>query len=83
MTKPKPSPSDVDDDGLTDKGEPDAEAEATEAAGEILSPAMPPVGGGVMLDADPRLNQPSETEAELDELVEAEDEDAASRKEGD
>ncbi len=57
--------------------------EAQEAAGEILQPSMPPAGAGIMIDVDPRLNQPSETEEELKELVEsnkaAEDEDAGGK----
>lgn len=72
----------------TDRGSEDGEEAGKEAAGEILSPDMPAVGGGVMLDVDPRLNQMSETEAELRELVEDEAEheteegDAAGKEEG-
>lgn len=65
----------------TDRGSQDAEEAGKEAAGEILDNAMPPVGGGVMLDVDLRLNQMSETESELRELVENEDEHEA--EEGD
>lgn len=68
----------------TDRGSPDSEKEGKEAAGDILSPDMPAVGGAVMLDVDPRLNRASETESELRELVETEaeaDEDGdAARK---
>jgi hypothetical protein len=42
-----------------DKDKPEARKKA---AGELLSPAMPPVGAGAMLEADPRLDEKSETE---------------------
>ena len=58
----------------------ETEAPARDAAGEILSPAMPPVGAGLMLDIDPRLNRESETEKELKELVESNED--AEREEG-
>jgi hypothetical protein len=64
-----------------DRGSPDAEEAGKEAAGDILDNAMPSVGGGLMLDVDPRLNQMSETESELRELVESEAEHEA--EEGD
>jgi hypothetical protein len=64
MPGKKPNP---DDDRVDD---PEAEDEAArEATDEILSPAMPPAGAGIALENDPRLNRPSETEAELKELV--------------
>jgi hypothetical protein len=44
-----------------------------EAASELLSPAMPPIGAGAMLDADPRLDQTSETEAALGRAAEPSD----------
>ncbi|HMN87700.1 MAG TPA: hypothetical protein PKA74_17180 [Bauldia sp.] len=37
-----------------------------EAAGAILSPAMPPAGAGLMVDSDPRLDDRSETEKTLE-----------------
>jgi hypothetical protein len=40
-----------------------------EAASELLSPAMPPIGAG----ADPRLDQTSETEAALGRAAEPSD----------
>ena len=54
-----PAPDDLDAD----------EQEAAEAAAEVIDPAMPPAGGAIMGEIDPRLNRPSETEAELRELV--------------
>ena len=47
------------------------EQEGAEAAAEVLDPAMPPVGGAVMVEIDSRLNQPSESEEELKKLVES------------
>ena len=44
-----------------------------EAAGELLSPAMPPAGAGAMLDADPRLDDTSETEQALKRASEPSD----------
>lgn len=76
MDKAKPENEPVP----TDRGSPDSENEGKEAAGDILDNAMPPVGGAVMLDLDPRLNRKSETESELQELVEAE---AEAEDEGD
>jgi hypothetical protein len=43
------------------------------AAGELLSPAMPPAGAGAMLDADPRLDETSETEEALQQTPEPSD----------
>ena len=36
------------------------------AAGSLLSPAIPPAGAGAMMDADPRLDDRSETEEALE-----------------
>ena len=87
----------IGDDGKQPEVLPDAtelEEEATEeeiardAAGDMLVPSMPPAGAGMMLEVDPRLNRPSESEAELKELVnsnedaeaeEAEDKDASDK----
>jgi len=40
--------------------------ERREAASSLLSPAIPPAGAGAMLDADPRLDDRSETERALE-----------------
>lgn len=40
--------------------------ERRKAAGSLLSPAIPPAGAGAMLDADPRLDDRSETEEALE-----------------
>jgi hypothetical protein len=53
-----------------DKDMPEARKEA---AGELLSPAMPPAGAGAMLDADPRLDETSETEQALERTSEPSD----------
>ncbi len=45
--------------------------EAVEAAAEILHPAIPPAGAAIVMEADPRLHQESETEEELKQLVES------------
>jgi hypothetical protein len=47
--------------------------EAVEAAAEVIDPAMPPAGAAILIEADPRLHQRSETEEELKELVESND----------
>ena len=64
-------------------GKGDAE-KAQDAAEEIIDPAMPAAGAGLMIDSDPRLNQVSETEKELKRLVrsegDAEEDEANSRK---
>ena len=44
--------------------------DTNEAADELLDPAMPAAGAGLMLDIDPRLNRKSETEAELERATE-------------
>ena len=46
---------------------------------EVLHPAIPPAGAAILIEADPRLHQPSETEEELKELVESNE--AAERDE--
>jgi len=53
--------------------EPTADDERHRAATELLDVATTAVNPTLLLDIDPRLNQPSETEAELRELVEAEE----------
>ena len=75
---PKYSAS-LDDDGDLDDAQ---DEEGQEAAGEILQPSMPPAGAAVMIEIDPRLNRPSETEEELEELVES-NEDAEDEIEED
>ena len=62
-----------DSEPLDDESELDSEKdeEGQEVAGEILQPSMPPPGAAVMIEIDPRLNRPSETEKELEELVES------------
>jgi hypothetical protein len=40
--------------------------ERRKAASSLLSPAIPPAAAGAMLDADPRLDDRSETEAALE-----------------
>lgn len=40
--------------------------ERRKAAGSLLSPAIPPAGASAMLDADPRLDDRSETEEALE-----------------
>ena len=45
--------------------------EAFEAAADVLHPAIPPAGAAVLIEADPRLHRPSETEEELKQLVES------------
>lgn len=55
------------------------EDDGAAAVEDALSPAMPAVGTAAMLEADPRLNRKSETEAELDALVHAEEEAEAER----
>jgi hypothetical protein len=47
------------------------EEEAVEAAAEVLHPAIPPAGAALLIEADPRLHQPSETAEELKELIES------------
>jgi len=47
------------------------EERAVEAAAEVLHPAIPPAGAAILMETDPRLHQPSETEEELRELVES------------
>jgi len=58
-------------EGREPQGEEKALVEGAEAASEVLHPAIPPVGAAIVVEADARLNQPSETEAELKELVES------------
>jgi hypothetical protein len=62
--------TDSDNDEITP-----AEADATgevehherrKAAGSLLSPAIPPAGAGAMIDADPRLDDRSDTEEALE-----------------
>lgn len=60
-----------------------AEDSALEAAVDILDPAMPPAGAAIMLEIDPRLNQPSETEQELKELVESNEDAEEEARESD
>ena len=60
-----------------------AEDSAVEAAADILDPAMPPAGAAMMLEIDPRLNQPSETEQELKELVESNEDAEEEARESD
>jgi hypothetical protein len=40
--------------------------ERRKAAGSLLSPAIAPAGAGALLDADPRLDDRSETEEALE-----------------
>jgi hypothetical protein len=55
-----------------DPDDPESGAEeAIEAAAEVLHPAIPPAGAAILIEADPRLHRPSETEEELKELVES------------
>lgn len=54
-----------------DRSERQREEESKEAAEGILTPGMPPEGAGLMLEANPRLNRRSETETELQELLES------------
>jgi hypothetical protein len=49
----------------------DTESGATAAAKDVLHPAIPPGAAAIIAETDPRLNRPSETEAELEELVES------------
>ena len=56
-----------------DGRDPDKPEARKEAAGELLSPAMPPAGAGAMLDADPRLSDKSETEEALERATEPSD----------
>ena len=70
----KPAPSDADA----------ADDSAVEAAAEILHADIPPAGAAILIELDPRLHQPSETEGELKELVEsneAAEEEARERDE--
>ena len=60
-----------------------AEEAGRDAAGDMLVPSMPPAGAGMMLEVDPRLNRPSETEAELQELVESNEDAEAEEKDAD
>lgn len=43
-----------------------ADRERREAASSLLSPAISPAGAGAMIDADPRLDDRSETEKALE-----------------
>ena len=59
------------DSGASPPAEPDRKEEMVhrerrEAASSLLSPAIPPAGAGAMLDADPRLDDRSETEKALE-----------------
>jgi hypothetical protein len=56
-----------------DRRNPDKPEARRNAAGELLSPAMPPAGAGAMLDADPRLDETSETEQALERTAEPSD----------
>lgn len=53
-----------------DKDNPDARKKA---AGALLSPDMPSAGAGAMLDADPRLEDETETEEALERTTEPSD----------
>jgi hypothetical protein len=57
-------------EGKTPPADEGAEA-AFKAAAEVLHPAIPPAGAAILIEADPRLHQPSESEEELKELVES------------
>jgi hypothetical protein len=62
--------TDSDNDEITpaeadDAGEVEHRARR-KAAGSLLSPAITPAAAGAMLDADPRLDDRSETEAALE-----------------
>jgi len=56
------------------------EEEAVRATAAVLHPAIPTAGAAILMETDPRLHQPSETERELRELVESND---AAEKEAD
>lgn len=49
-----------------DRKEEVVDRERRKAASSLLSPAIPPAGAGAMLDADPRLDDRSETEKALE-----------------
>ena len=53
-----------EDSGAVDDG-------ARAAARDVLHPAIPPAAAAIIAETDPRLNQPSETEEELRQLVES------------
>jgi hypothetical protein len=57
------------EDGKDQAG--DAESGATAAAKDVLHPAIPPGAAAIIAETDPRLNQLSETEEELKELVDS------------
>jgi len=63
-------PPEADSDEITpadaDHGGDIEHRERRKAAGSLLSPAIPPAGAGAMLDADPRLDDRSETEEALE-----------------
>jgi hypothetical protein len=46
-------------------------------------PAIPPAAAAIIAETDPRLNQPSETEQELRELVESNESAEAEAAAGD
>jgi hypothetical protein len=66
-----------------DRRDPDKPEARKDAAAGLLSPAMPPAGAGAMLDADPRLDDRSETEQALERAADTNDPADADRHSGD
>jgi hypothetical protein len=62
IREPESEPASIEAEGKGDI----VHRKRREAAGALLDPAIEPAGAGAMLDADPRLDDRSETENALD-----------------
>ena len=62
------------------KPEPRERRNRAAAVSDVLSPAMPAVGAGLMIEADPRLNEVSETEEALKRAIEPVEPDGSDNR---